>query len=287
VLLKRSFWNGPRFLTAVAAGAVAASLALGLAVWLAPDAEQDRPRRVSAASARPDLGPTATPTAAQPKAGQAASPTATATPRPTKAAATTSAPKPTPLAAATPSAATTTPPKTAPRKATAAPAPKVPSRAAAKAPAAKAPAPKAPAPRKPVTASGPTDWAALNAAIARIPGYRQGTIQWSVTSRYGHYGTTDLATSHIYIAPYVDTSLLDSVARHEYAHVLSVRAYGGDWRAAKSAMNTAFGGSGMTGAERAADCMAKAMGATWLHHTSCSSTSWQELASRLLSGRAV
>jgi hypothetical protein len=75
------------------------------------------------------------------------------------------------------------------------------------------------------------------------------------------------------------------VVRHEYAHVVSVRAYGGQWRTARSALNAAFGGTGMTGVERAADCMALAIGATWTHHTSCSSRTWQAMAQRLLSGR--
>ncbi len=110
------------------------------------------------------------------------------------------------------------------------------------------------------------------------PGYWQGGIHWSVTSRYGHYGTTDLATADIYISPGVPTSLLDSVVRHEYAHVVSVRAYGGQWQTTVSALNRAFGGSGMTGAERAADCMARAIGATWTYHTSCSSSAWRAMA---------
>lgn len=135
--------------------------------------------------------------------------------------------------------------------------------------------------------SGPTGWPALNAAIARIPGYRKGNIRWVVTSRYGHYGATDLATSHIYISPGAPTRLLDSVVRHEYAHVVSVRAYGGDWRAAKAALNAAFGGSGMVGAERAADCMARLMGASWTNYTACTSSSWRRSAAVLLSGHRL
>src|SRR4051812_16903966 len=39
--------------------------------------------------------------------------------------------------------------------------------------------------------TGPTQWPALNAAIARIPTYRPGTVRWVVSGRYGHWGTTD------------------------------------------------------------------------------------------------
>lgn len=133
--------------------------------------------------------------------------------------------------------------------------------------------------------SGPTSWSALNAAIARIPGYRPGSIEWSVTTRYGHYGTTDLATAQIHISPHVPLSLLDSVVRHEYAHVLSVRAYGGRWRTTVSALNAAFGGTGNQGVERAADCMALELGASWTHHTSCTSSAWRTMARHLLAGR--
>jgi hypothetical protein len=85
----------------------------------------------------------------------------------------------------------------------------------------------------------------------------------------------------------VPVSLLDSVVRHEYAHVVTVRVYGGQWRLAKSALNAAFGGSGMTGAERAADCMALLMGASWTHYTSCPSSAWRANAQRLLGGQRV
>lgn len=158
-----------------------------------------------------------------------------------------------------------------------------PTRRAATAPR---PNPK-PAPRPPSATGGPTGWGALNGAISRIPGYRSSGITWTVTSRYGHYGTTDLATSDIYISPHVPVSLLDSVVRHEYAHVVTVRVYGGQWRVAKSALNAAFDGSGMTGAERAADCMARLMGASWTNYTSCSSSSWRRNAELLLAGRRI
>ncbi|HEY7718827.1 MAG TPA: hypothetical protein VH915_08710 [Pedococcus sp.] len=148
-----------------------------------------------------------------------------------------------------------------------------------------------PAPRRPAAKtarpSGPTGWAALDAAIARIPGYRSSGITWTVTSRYGHWGTTDLATYDIFISPGTPVSLLDAVVRHEYAHVVTVRAYGGDWQQAKAATNAAFGGSGITGAERAADCMARLLGATWTNYTSCSSAAWRSLAAALLAGRRV
>jgi hypothetical protein len=83
---------------------------------------------------------------------------------------------------------------------------------------------------------------------------------------------------------------VSSVVRHEYAHVVSMRAYGGDVAAAVAVMNRSFGGPsprGLGGAERAADCMAKALGASWSGYTTCLSPSWRASAARLLSGRPL
>lgn len=140
---------------------------------------------------------------------------------------------------------------------------------------------------KPSGVTGPTGWPALNAAIARIPGYRPGGITWTVSSRYGHWGATDMATGWIYISPSVSPGLLDSVVRHEYAHIVTVRAYAGDWRTAKQAANLTFGGTGRTGVERAADCMARALGASFTQYTSCGRADWQAAAGRLLAGRRL
>ncbi len=139
----------------------------------------------------------------------------------------------------------------------------------------------------PAAAGGPTGWPALNAAIARIPGYSPRGIRWTVSSRYGHWGATDMATGQIFISPALSPGLLDSVVRHEYSHIVTVRAYGGDWRTAKSAANATFGGTGRTGVERAADCMARALGASFTHYTSCTRADWQAGAARLLAGRRL
>ena len=229
---------------------------------------------------------------ATPPSSPAPAPTATrvtpASPRPVPTAARTLATDTpsTPRRSARPTARPTTPPITATTPTTKRTSPRT-SPSPTKKPTASrksvAPA-KAPAG---AAASGPTSWPALNAAISRIPGYVPGGIRWTVTSRYGHWGATDLATSHIYISPSVSTSLLDSVVRHEYAHVVTVRAYGGAWRTARSETNVAFGGTGATGVERAADCMARAMGASWTNYTTCSRKDWQRHARQLLAGHRL
>jgi hypothetical protein len=166
-----------------------------------------------------------------------------------------------------------------------------PSRPAA---AAAAPTTRPPAKPKPATThvatrvvSGPTSWPALNAAIARIPTYRPGAARWVVSSKYDFWGTADWYHDTLYVDPSVPADKLFDVAVHEWSHELSVLDYGGDVAAATRAMNATFGGSGLTGPERAADCMSILQGATWTHYTTCTNTSWRAAASRLVSGKTL
>lgn len=62
---------------------------------------------------------------------------------------------------------------------------------------------------------GPSSWALLNQAIARIPHYRPGVATWVVTARYGHWGATDLSNGSISISPFVPASRVYDVATHE------------------------------------------------------------------------
>jgi hypothetical protein len=132
--------------------------------------------------------------------------------------------------------------------------------------------------------SGPTRWPALNLAIARIPGSAAESARWVVTDRYGTWGTADWYTGAIYISPRVPQAKLYAVSVHEWSHLLSVRPYRGDVRAAVVAMDRVFGGSGLIGAERAADCMARLQGARWTHYTSCQVSAWRLSAALLLRG---
>jgi hypothetical protein len=138
-----------------------------------------------------------------------------------------------------------------------------------------------------VRITSPTGWAALDAAIARIPTYRPGAAIWLVSDRYGHWGTADWYHATLYIAPAVPVARLYDVAVHEWSHELSVLDYDGDVDAAVKAMNTAFGGGGLVGAERAADCMAKLQGASYTHYTSCLDSGWRRAAARLLAGQRL
>jgi hypothetical protein len=132
--------------------------------------------------------------------------------------------------------------------------------------------------------SSPTGWAALDAAIARIPTYRGGAAMWVVSNKYGYWGTADWYHDVLYVAPGVPTDRLYDVAVHEWSHELSVLDYAGDVDAAVRAMNATFGGSGLEGAERAADCMAVLQGATWTHYTSCADATWRHAAAKLVAG---
>ena len=161
--------------------------------------------------------------------------------------------------------------------------------AAAKLPKVKTPAPtrKISAPAAKTSAQnvrGLTSWAGLNQAIARIPNYRAGVATWVATSRYGHWGATDLGNGNIYVSPSVPASRVYSVASHEYAHALTSHNYGWQWQAADVALNRWFGGGTPASRERAADCMALAQGATWTNSTSCQNEHWRQGARILLAG---
>jgi hypothetical protein len=159
-----------------------------------------------------------------------------------------------------------------------APAPAVHHTAAA-APAAHHTAPKAP--------SGPTDWSTLNTAIARLPGYHAGDAKWVVEAHGSHWATANWYTGVIYISRTVPDSYVYSVAVHEWSHLVSVADYGGDVTAAVAAMHSYFGGAGLLGAERAADCMARLQGATFTAYTSCTDPTWREGARRLINGKKL
>jgi hypothetical protein len=135
--------------------------------------------------------------------------------------------------------------------------------------------------------TGPTSWGSLNAAIARIPTYHPGASRWVVSGRYGHWGTADWYHDTLYISPTVPADRVYDVVVHEWSHELTVLDYHGNVDAAVKAMNRYFGGQGLTGAERAADCMAVLQGASWTHYTSCTDRRWREGAATLLRGRAL
>jgi len=129
--------------------------------------------------------------------------------------------------------------------------------------------------------------AALNNAVARIPTYRAGTVRWVVSRAYAFWGTADWYHGVLYVSPDVPRSKLYDVAVHEWSHELSVLDYAGDVAAATKAMNAWFGGSGLTGPERAADCMSILQGAAWTHYTTCTNAHWRAGARLLVSGKPL
>jgi hypothetical protein len=108
-----------------------------------------------------------------------------------------------------------------------------------------------------------------------------------VSSAYSFWGTADWYHDVLYVNPDVPRDKLYDVAVHEWSHELSVLDYDGDVSAATKAMNAWFGGSGLTGAERAADCMAILQGAKWTHYTTCTNTRWRAGAGRLVAGHQL
>jgi len=124
-------------------------------------------------------------------------------------------------------------------------------------------------------------------AVARIPSYRAGTVRWVVSRAYAFWGTADWYNAVLYVSPDVPRSKLYDVAVHEWSHELSVLDYSGDVNAATAAMNAWFGGSGLTGPERAADCMSILQGATWTHYTTCTDAHWRAGARLLVAGKPL
>lgn len=151
--------------------------------------------------------------------------------------------------------------------------------------AARAPAPP-PTPSAPATLLRPRP-ATLAEAVARIPGTQAERARWVNRAYRGRWGAADWHSDTVYVSPRTPRARLYSVVVHEYSHLLQVRAYDGDVGAAVHAMNRRFAGTGLTGAERAADCMALLQGATWTNYTSCFHPEWREAATLLLQGRRV
>jgi len=127
----------------------------------------------------------------------------------------------------------------------------------------------------------------LRASLDRLPGYRPGDAVFQVRRGLPSWGIADLGAGRVYVSSSVPSWRMYDVVAHEWSHVLSVRAYDGDVAAALAAMRETFGGSGMTGAERAADCMAREVGARWTHYTSCQDDDWRAAARRLLARQPI
>jgi hypothetical protein len=140
---------------------------------------------------------------------------------------------------------------------------------------------------KPRTAPRLTPEQLMLQAVDRLPGFHTGDATFAITPGLDHWGLAELSSGAVYISPTVPTDRMYDVVAHEWSHVLSVKAYGGDVTAAMAAMNAYFGGSGLDGAERAADCMARLQGATWTHYTPCSNARWRDGARRLLARQPV
>ncbi|MGB8649376.1 MAG: hypothetical protein WCD35_01810 [Mycobacteriales bacterium] len=127
----------------------------------------------------------------------------------------------------------------------------------------------------------------MQQAVARIPGYPRGGALWVLAEKDGFWGTADWYHGVIYVSPRVPANRVYDVVVHEWSHLLSVRDYGNDVPTATDAMNAWFGGSDLVGAERAADCMARELGASWTHYTSCDNPTWRKGAARLLAGQQL
>jgi hypothetical protein len=121
--------------------------------------------------------------------------------------------------------------------------------------------------------------------VLRIPLYRPGLTRWVVQRDLPVYAKTRLREHTVYLSPRIPRRLIYSVVAHEWGHVISTHAYGGDLRVSQEAFRDWFGGDSLrTGIERAADCIAILLGATWVHYTPCSNERWRLGARYLAKG---
>ena len=127
----------------------------------------------------------------------------------------------------------------------------------------------------------------LALAVTRLPDYRPDEVHWSVVPGLPHWGVTDLGAGSVQLSASIPADRFFDVVAHEWSHVRTVRDYDGDVQAALADTNRVFGGRGVTGAERAADCMALLLGARWTHYTGCVDPRWRAAARRLLAGKRV
>jgi len=111
--------------------------------------------------------------------------------------------------------------------------------------------------------------------VRRIPLYRPELVHWRIYPGLANYGVTNLVTHTVYLSPRIPRRLIYSVVAHEWGHVISTYAYNGDLSAAGRAFQHWYGGSMETAFERAADCVAVQLGATWTHYTSCTDSHWR------------
>lgn len=154
-----------------------------------------------------------------------------------------------------------------------------------------APVPAQPRPRlvptpQVVTRAPLTAEARMWQAIRRLPGYLPDEAIWTLTPGQDAWGLTNLQAAVVNISSRVPANRMYDVVAHEWGHVQSMHAYGYDVATALIALNRLYGGPG-SGAERAADCIARVLGAQWTNYTPCDNASWRAGARRLLAGQRL
>jgi hypothetical protein len=143
-----------------------------------------------------------------------------------------------------------------------------------------------PAPRR-VVSTRLTPQQLLDRAVAALPNFHTGDAVFVLKPGLGSWGLTNMGAGIVYISPTVPADRMYSVVAHEWGHVLSAKPYKPDVMAGVNAMDAWFGASGMAGAERAADCIARLLGATWTNYTPCTNTHWRDGARKLLAGQPL
>lgn len=109
--------------------------------------------------------------------------------------------------------------------------------------------------------------------------------------RLGRYsnGVADRYNNDVLLRTSMPSYRLHYVAAHECMHLRQAKAYGGDIAALKKATNKVWGGSGLTGVERSADCMTRAKGIKVTNRAYASSCKGKQATAtkRLLAGKRI
>lgn len=99
----------------------------------------------------------------------------------------------------------------------------------------------------------------------------------------GHKGIADWYNGIIGVKSNIEQWY--SVTLHECGHMLQYQVFNGDVNALQNRMNEIYGGSGFSGLDQNADCIAQAWGASWLWYTSECGGARGEAAQAVIAGR--
>lgn len=101
----------------------------------------------------------------------------------------------------------------------------------------------------------------------------------------GYTGTADWYNNAILLSSKVPSYRLNYVVAHECAHLKQYKVYRGNVPALKKKMNSIYGGSGLTGVERNADCITRKWGYKQYYYTNSCGGARGKAAQAIIKGK--